>query len=132
MHVDKFARTAVGHMLKHYSRDAAHFGNEQIDRSRSCFNYNLAPDREKADIDYYKERLSKVKCQKRADVKTLCDWIITLPKVDFTEREEARFFQEAYQFMARDMANRMLSLHGFIKMRQDKHICTLLYSGVLG
>ena len=101
MHVDKFARTAVGHMLKHYSRDAAHFGNEQIDRSRSCFNYNLAPDREKADIDYYKERLSKVKCQKRADVKTLCDWIITLPKVDFTEREEARFFQEAYQFMAK-------------------------------
>ena len=71
MHVDKFARTAVGHMLKHYSRDAAHFGNEQIDRSRSCFNYNLAPDREKADIGYYKERLSKVKCQKRADVKTL-------------------------------------------------------------
>lgn len=84
MHVDKFARTAVGHMLKHYSRDAAHFGNEQIDRSRSCFNYNLAPDREKADIDYYKERLSKVKCQKRADVKTLCDWIITFDIVNIS------------------------------------------------
>lgn len=101
MHVEKFQKNAVGHMLRHYNRIAMHFGNENIDHMRSDLNYNLAPKRKQYDIEYYKSRLSEVKCQNRADVKTLCDWIITLPKGDFTQEQEQLFFRSAYDFMAK-------------------------------
>lgn len=99
LHVEKFPKTAVGHMLCHYNRIAMNCGNENINYSRSELNYNLAPKKDMDDFSYYKQRLSQVKCQNRADVKTLCDWIITLPKRDFTEAEEKKFFQSAYDFM---------------------------------
>lgn len=99
MHVEKYTKTAVGHMLRHYNRTALNCGNEDIDRLRSGLNYNLSPARGMVDVDYYKKRLAEVKCQNRADVKTLCDWVITLPKMDFAEEEERLFFQSAYDFM---------------------------------
>lgn len=100
MHVEKYTRNAVGHLLLHYNRKAQGIGNKEIDRDRSVGNYNLAPERDINDIDYYRLRLAQVKCQNRADVKTLCDWIITLPKQSFTQEEEKAFFCVAYQFMA--------------------------------
>ncbi len=101
MHVEKYTKNAVGHLLLHYGRWVAHFGNKDIDHLRSDFNYNLAPARGMGDFDYYQKRLSEVKCQNRADVKTLCDWIVTLPKENFSEEQERRFFQTAYDFMAK-------------------------------
>lgn len=101
MHVEKYPKTAVGHMLRHYNRNVMNFGNKDIDHLKSDFNYNLAPHRGMEDIAYYRERLSQVKCQNRTDVKTLCDWVITLPKADFTEEQERKFFQSAYDFMAK-------------------------------
>jgi len=88
-------------MLRHYNRSAANCGNKDIDHSLSDLNYNLAPYKGIEDFDYYKKRLSQVKCQNRADVKTLCDWVITLPKETFTEKEERLFFQSVYEFMAK-------------------------------
>ena len=99
MHVEKFAKSAVGHMLCHYNRTAMNYGNENIDHLRSDLNYNLAPKRDVDDFIYYKQRLAQVKCQNRADVKTLCSWIVTLPKQEFTEEQERKFFQSAYDFM---------------------------------
>lgn len=101
MHVEKFVKSAVGHMLQHYNRLAVNYGNEAIDCLRSDLNYNLAPKRDVNDFTYYHQRLSQVKCQNRADVKTLCSWIITLPKQDLTEGQERKFFQTAYDFMAK-------------------------------
>lgn len=101
MHVEKFKKTAVGHMLQHYNRTAVSYGNEAIDHSQSKLNYNLAPKRQVKDYTYYHQRLSQVKCQNRADVKTLCSWIITLPKQDLTEGQERKFFQTAYDFMTK-------------------------------
>lgn len=101
LHVEKFPRMAVGHMLRHYSRMSMNFGNEAIDHLRSDYNYNLVSRRHIDDFVYYKERLAQVKCQNRADVKTLCDWIVTLPKRDFSENEERRFFEVAYKFLAK-------------------------------
>ena len=88
-------------MLQHYNRSAVNYGNEAIDCLRSDLNYNLAPKRDVNDFTYYQQRLAQVKCQNRADIKTLCSWIITLPKQDFTEAEEKKFFQTAYNFMAK-------------------------------
>lgn len=99
MHVEKFAKSTVGHMLRHYNRMTMNFGNEAIDHLKSDYNYNLAPKRCIDDFRYYKQRLSQVKCQNRADVKTLCSWIVTLPKQEFNEEQERKFFQAAYDFM---------------------------------
>lgn len=101
MHVEKFAKSTVGHMLRHYNRMTLNYGNENIDHLRSELNYNLAPKKSMDDFSYYKQRLSQVKCQNRADVKTLCDWIVTLPKQNFTEVEENKFFQSSYDFMVK-------------------------------
>lgn len=100
MHVEKFRRCAVGHMLRHFNRCAINFKNTDIDHTKSDLNYNLAPKRDMLDIEYYKKRLSTVKCQNRSDVKTLCDWIITLPK-SISDEQEKRFFQKAYEFMTK-------------------------------
>lgn len=99
MHVEKYCKTAVGHMLGHYSRSSVNLGNEDIDKLKSCLNYNLAPSRGMREIEYYKKRLAQVKCQNRKDVKTLCDWVITLPKQNFTKEQEQLFFKTAYDFM---------------------------------
>lgn len=100
MHVEKFAKNAVGHMLRHYNRMTMNFGNEAIDHLKSDYNYNLAP-RYIDDFGYYRKRLSEVKCQNREDIKTLCSWIVTLPKQDFSESQERIFFKAAYNFMTK-------------------------------
>ena len=41
MHVEKYEKAAVGHLLKHYDRTAEHIGNKDVDRSKSSLNYNL-------------------------------------------------------------------------------------------
>lgn len=97
MHVEKYTKEAVGHLLQHYSREAKAYSNKDIDRERTPHNYNLCPRED--DFEYYRQRLSEVKCQNRADIKTMCDWVITLPKDLFTEEEERRFFKAAYDFM---------------------------------
>ena len=99
MHVEKYRKSAVGHLLRHYNRTANHISNQDIYADKTKFNYNLCK-REESDLSYYKKRISQVKCQNRADVKALCDWIITLPKKDFTKEQEQLFFQSAYNFLA--------------------------------
>ena len=100
MHVEKYEKTAVGHLLKHYDRTAEHIGNKDVERSKSSLNYNLC-EREQGAFAYYQKRLSEVKCQNRKDVKTLCDWVITLPQKPFTERGEREFFKVAYKELCR-------------------------------
>lgn len=100
MHVAKYEKAAAGHLLEHYNRSARNNGNKGIDWEWSALNYNLCP-REQGDFGYYKERLSQVKCQNRKDVKTLCDWVITLPERNFTEQGERVFFETAYKEFVR-------------------------------
>lgn len=100
MHVEKYSKSAVGHMLKHYSRTVMNFSNREINHLHSDLNYNLAHSRNMDEMQYYRNRLAQVKCQNRMDVKTLCDWIITLPKMVFVETQERQFFQLAYAFMS--------------------------------
>ena len=57
LHVEKFNKNAVGHMLQHYNRLAVNYGNEAIDCLRSDLNYNLAPKRDVNDFTYYHQRL---------------------------------------------------------------------------
>lgn len=105
-HFAKYTAAAAGHLSKHYERakdkngDYIKFGNKDIDTDRTPENYNLAPDREGGQLAFIKQRLSEVKLQKRDDVKTLCDWVVTLPQGEYTQEQERNFFVETYRFLS--------------------------------
>ena len=41
MHVEKYTKSAVGHLLQHYNRAANHTSNQDIRIDKMKFNYNL-------------------------------------------------------------------------------------------
>ena len=110
-HVAKFAAGAVGNMCGHYGRtegDGVRRSNESIDPARTHLNYNLAPEHDGGQVAFIQKRLSEVKVQKRADVKILCDWVVTLPvedekfkrlKPEKQEKITKDFFQASYNFL---------------------------------
>lgn len=83
--------------------------NENIDPERTHLNYNLAPQHDGGQIAFMQKRLSEVKLQKRADVKVLCDWVVTLPVDEKFKRfnpeiqriETIKFFRATYDFLER-------------------------------
>lgn len=101
MHVAKYNKSATGHMCAHYERrkddrgEYIKFGNQNIDLSRTHLNYNLAPEHDQ--IEFIRQRTSEVKCQKRADVNVMCDWVVTAPEgLDRGHLKE--FFKASYDF----------------------------------
>ena len=86
----------MGHILQHFDRTAEH-PTENIDKSRTHLNYNLAP-KEGKQIDILNQRLSEVKVQNRKDVNVLCSWVVTLPK-SLPEDKEEEFFRKSYGFL---------------------------------
>ncbi|MCR5806832.1 MAG: plasmid recombination protein [Oscillospiraceae bacterium] len=99
MHVEKYNRGVMGHMLGHYDR--THPGSKsQIDDTKTHLNYNLAAEEQPLpQLDFIHKRLSEVKVHKRKDVNVFCDWVITAPK-ELSEHEYDTFFHEAYSFMS--------------------------------
>ena len=103
MHYAKYKRGAVGHMLRHYDRTAAGHTSE-IDVNRSFDNYNLCTgagsglERLRACVGVGGNK-GWAKCQQRADVNAMCDWIVTMPK-DLPPEYEERFFKAAYNYLA--------------------------------
>ena len=108
-HAAKYAASASGHMLSHYDRSKDGLSGN-IDPSRTHLNYNLAPEREGSQLDFIHQRMSEVRCLKRADVNIMCDWVVTLPKYQWhdnnihmtpnKEQVERTFFERVYRFMA--------------------------------
>lgn len=108
-HVAKYAASASGHMLSHYDRSKDGLSGN-IDPSRTHLNYNLGPEREGSQLDFIHQRMSEVRCLKRADVNIMCDWVVTLPKYQWhdknihmtpnKEQVERTFFERVYRFMA--------------------------------
>lgn len=115
-HVAKYPASASGHMFNHYGRSedmerSAYVirGNEKINPERTHLNYNLAPDHGMSQLDFIHQRMSEIRCLKRADVNIMCDWVVTLPKVVPLEGRiqtigkddlSRLFFERTYRFMA--------------------------------
>lgn len=101
MHVAKYNKSATGHMCAHYERrkdergEYIKFGNQNIDLSRTHLNYNLAPEHDQ--IEFIQQRTSEVKCQKRADVNVMCDWVVTAPE-GLDQGHMKDFFKASYDF----------------------------------
>lgn len=99
MHVEKYTKSALGNMLKHYSREQENPEcRDNIKPELTKLNYNLSPQREISDYEFIQQRLAEVKYLRRDDVNIIADWVITLPK-DFEGNQE-KFFQTVYRGMS--------------------------------
>lgn len=99
MHVTKYTRGTLGHMLGHYDRTKDGLG-ENVIPERTQLNYNLAVDDQPLkQLDFVHKRLGEVRYLKRKDVNVLCDWVVTMPK-DLADEYREPFFKAAYNFFA--------------------------------
>ena len=98
MHLEKYKTTQVSGLIRHDLRESENHSNENIDKSRSHLNYDLAGHNDP--YEYYKKRLSEIKVQKRDDVKTMCSWCATLPK-SMDIKDSDKFFKSVYDFMCK-------------------------------
>ena len=97
-HCMKHTKASCGHMFAHFDRKAEHISNENVDRSRSHLNYNLAVHQQMEQGEFVRQRCSEVRCQNRKDVNVMVSWIVTAPK-DLPQQAEPAFFQAAYNFL---------------------------------
>lgn len=98
MHVAKYTTSQLGQMCKHYNREGyeeRNYSNENIDKSKTELNYNLAPERNISEVEFIRQRVEEVKHLNRADVVKMADWVVTLPQ-DY-QGDQARFFEESYR-----------------------------------
>lgn len=97
-HVMKFTKASCGHMFAHFDRKAEHISNENLDRTRTHLNYNLATHQTMDQGEFVRKRCAEVRCQNRKDVNVMVSWVVTAPK-DLPEAEHKAFFQASYDFL---------------------------------
>lgn len=96
-HMMKHTKASCGHMFAHFDRKAENISNENLDRTRTHLNYNLAIHQQMDQGEFVRKRCSEVRCQNRKDVNVMVSWVITAPK-DLPETEHRAFFQASYDF----------------------------------
>lgn len=96
MHVEKYTRSAVGHILKHNEPGKARQNRENVDQSKTNQNYNFVKGHGMKNL---KRILSSdnVYCNPRKDVNVLCSVCLTAPK-DLPPDREKEFFAFAFEF----------------------------------
>lgn len=100
----KYSRGACAHLMAHYERrkdekgQYIKFKNQDIDKSKTKLNYNLAPARKQGQYKFMQARCNAVKCLKRADINTMVSWVVTAPK-HLEESEYKPFFKHTYDFL---------------------------------
>lgn len=97
-HMMKHTKASCGHMFAHFDRRAEHISNENLDRTRTHLNYNLATHQTMDQGEFVRQRCSEVHCQNRKDVNVMVSWVVTAPK-DLPEAEHRAFFQASYDFL---------------------------------
>ena len=97
-HMMKHTKASCGHMFAHFDRKAENISNENLDRTRTHLNYNLAVHQQMDQGEFVRKRCSEVHCQNRKDVNVMVSWVVTAPK-DLPEQEHKAFFQASYDFL---------------------------------
>ena len=121
MHVTKYTRGTLGHMLGHYDRTKDGLG-ENVVPERTQLNYNLAVDDQPLkQLDFVHKRLGEVRCLKRKDVNVLCDWVVTMPK-DLADEYREPFFKAAYNFFAEKYGHDNV-VSAYVHMTRCSRIC---------
>lgn len=97
-HMMKHTKASCGHMFAHFDRRAENISNENLDRTRTPLNYNLATHQQMEQGEFVRQRCSEVRCQNRKDVNVMVSWVVTVPK-NLPESEHKAFFQASYHFL---------------------------------
>lgn len=97
-HVMKHTKASCGHMFAHFDRRAEHISNENLDRTRTHLNYNLACHQQMDQGEFVRQRCAEVRCQNRKDLNVMVTWVVTAPK-DLPEWEHKQFFKASYDFL---------------------------------
>lgn len=102
MHIEKYNRNAVGHLIEHYLRDEKIYKTQKhINPDLSGQNYMLG-NSELYGMEKYKQIINTpgLKIHKRQDVITLVDVIVSLPKPEyFPQEREREFFEISHKFL---------------------------------
>lgn len=108
MHIEKYNRNAVGHMLEHYERNPKIYKTQgHINPELKHLNYTIGNDELKG-MDKYQKILATpgLKVMNRADVNTMIDVILTLPRAEYFPQERYKeFFEVGYQFLLNKFCN---------------------------
>lgn len=108
MHVEKYNRNAVGHMIEHYERDPKIYKTQKhINPELKQLNYTIGNDELKGMAKYKKILATPgLKIMNRADVNTMIDVVLTLPKAEYFPQERYKeFFEVGYQFLLNKFCN---------------------------
>lgn len=97
-HMMKHTKASCGHMFAHFDRKAENISNENLDRTRTHLNYNLAVNQQMEQGEFVRQRCSEVYCHNRKDINVMVSWIVTAPK-DLPEQEQNLFFKASYEFL---------------------------------
>ena len=101
-HAQKIKKQGVIGLVIHCERrEGCELSNQDIDKSRTHLNYNLACDIQSMKPEQFlKKRISEVKHLKRDDIIYMVDWIVTLPK-DVPQEDQEKFFELTFQFLTK-------------------------------
>lgn len=108
MHIEKYNRSTVGHMIEHYERNPRIYKTQKhINPELTKFNYTLGNDKLTGMAKYQKILATPgLKVMNRADVNTLVDVVLTLPKAEYFPQERFHeFFTVAYKFLLKTFCN---------------------------
>ena len=99
-HVEKYTKGSVQGLSIHWDRKTENHSNQEIDNERSHLNYDLC-EKEGDTLSRMHDRLSKVHCLNRNDVKVCANWVVTLPESlqKVSENEQRKFFEKTYEFL---------------------------------
>lgn len=104
--MQKLGLGATAKVLEHNERtqdNGKEHSNKEIDNSRTHLNYSLC-EREGGGFAYLKKRLDEVKHLNlssrtgKNEIKTSCNWCVTLPS-DVPEEREREFFEKTFDFL---------------------------------
>lgn len=102
MHIEKYNRTAIGHMIEHYERNPRIYKTQKhINPELTKLNYTLSNDK-LTGMAKYKKILETpgLKVMNRADVNVIIDIVLTLPKAEYFPQERYKeFFEVGYNFL---------------------------------
>ena len=103
MHCAKYNKQGLGNLLSHYERKnytTKRFSNENIDKTKTHLNYNLAPTHPEGLYKFIKDRVTKLNIIKRKTAIWCCDWCLTAPVEIQEDTDKCKaFFQSAYDFL---------------------------------
>ncbi|MBE6141006.1 MAG: hypothetical protein E7172_05725 [Firmicutes bacterium] len=103
MHCEKFNKGGLGNLFAHFERrdnEKRKYKNENIDKSKSKLNYNLAPLHEEGLYNFTKNRVKELNILNRKNTIWVCDWCISAPKEIIGDYEKCKqFFSVAYSFL---------------------------------